>query len=145
MCYAKKTWQWWVSTRLLFTKRQDISLSNLAKFHSCKNYCIILLFDKRLASNGSETPAKFQSDRITLNRDFPTLQWRHNTPDGVSNHKPHGCLLNRLYKCRSKKTSKIRVIGLCAGNSPETGKLPAQRVSNAENVSIWWRHHEIWQ
>ena len=43
---------------------------------------------------------------------------------------------------RSKKTSKLRVTGLCARNSPETGEFPAQRASNAENVSIWWRHHE---
>ena len=42
---------------------------------------------------------------------------------------------------RSKKTSKLRVTGLCAGNSPVTGEFPAQRASNAENVSIWWRHH----
>ena len=34
------------------------------------------------------------------------------------------------------KTSKLRVTGLCAGNSPVT----AQMASNAENVSIWWRH-----
>ena len=27
-------------------------------------------------------------------------------------------LLNRLFGCRSKKTSKLRVTGLCAGNSP---------------------------
>ena len=26
------------------------------------------------------------------------------------------------------------------GESPVTGKFPAQRTSNAENVSIWWRH-----
>ena len=32
--------------------------------------------------------------------------------------------------------------GLCAGNSPVTGEFPAQIASNAENVSIWWRHHE---
>ena len=25
--------------------------------------------------------------------------------------------------------------------SPVTGEFPAQRASNAENVSIWWRHH----
>ena len=31
---------------------------------------------------------------------------------------------------------------LCGGNSPVTGEFPAQRASNAENVSIWWRHHE---
>ena len=33
------------------------------------------------------------------------------------------------------------VTGLCAGNSPVTGEFPAQRASNAENVSIWWRHY----
>ena len=47
-----------------------------------------------------------------------TLQWRHNDHDGVSNHQPHGCLFNRLFRRRSKKTSKLRVTGLCVGNSP---------------------------
>ena len=42
---------------------------------------------------------------------------------------------------RSKKTSKLRVTGLCEGNSPVAGEFPAQRASKAENVSIWWRHH----
>ena len=69
------------------------------------------------------------------------LGWRHNERDGVSNHQPHDCLLNRLFGRRSKKTSKLRVTGLCAGNSPGTGEFPAQMASNAENVSIWWRHH----
>ena len=75
---------------------------------------------------------------------FPihTLQWRHNERDGVPNHQPHHCLLNRLFRCRSKKTSKLRVTGLCAGNSPVTGEFPAQMASDAENVSIWRRHHE---
>ena len=36
---------------------------------------------------------------------------------------------------------KLHVTGLCVGNSPVTGEFPAQRASNAENVSIWWRHH----
>ena len=71
-----------------------------------------------------------------------SLQWRHNETDGVSNHQPRDCLLNSLFMHRSKKTSKLRVIGLCAGNSPVTGEFPAQRANNAENVSIWWRHHE---
>ena len=31
------------------------------------------------------------------------------------------------------KTSKLRVTGLCEGNSPVTGEFPAQRASNAEN------------
>ena len=70
-----------------------------------------------------------------------SLQWRHNGHDSVSNHQPHDCLLNRLLRRRSKKTSKLRVTGLCAGISPWTGEFPAQMTSCAENVSIWWRHH----
>ena len=71
------------------------------------------------------------------------LQWCHNGCDDVSNHQPHHCLLNRLFRRRSRKTLKLRFTGLCAGNSPETGEFPAQRASNAENVSIWWRHHTM--
>ena len=71
------------------------------------------------------------------------LQWRHNGHDSVSNHQPSDCSLNRLFRRRSKKTSKLRVTGLCAGNSPGTGEFPAQMASNAQNVSIWWRHHEL--
>ena len=71
-----------------------------------------------------------------------TLQWRHNGRDGVSNHQPQHCLLNRLFGRRSKKTSKLRVTGLSAGNSPVTGDFPTQTASSAENVSIWWRHHD---
>ena len=70
-----------------------------------------------------------------------TLWWRHYGCDGVSNHQPHHCLLNRLFRRRSKKTSKLRVTGLCVGNSPGTGEFPAKMTSNAENVSIWWCHH----
>ena len=73
--------------------------------------------------------------------DKQTLQWHHNGRDSVSNHQPHDCLLNRLFRRRSKKISKLRVTGLCAGNSPGTGEFPAQMASYAENVSIWWRHH----
>ena len=70
-----------------------------------------------------------------------SLLWRHNEHDSVSNHQHYDCLLNRLFRRRPKETSKARVTGLCAENSPETGEFPAQMASNAENVSIWWRHH----
>ena len=69
------------------------------------------------------------------------LQWRHNGRDGVSNHQPHDCLLNRLFRHGSKKTSKIRITGLCAGNSSVTGEFPTQSASKAEYVSIWWCHY----
>ena len=45
-------------------------------------------------------------------------------------------------RCKSKTTSKLSVTGLCEGNSLVTGEFPAQRVSDTENVSIWWRHHD---
>ena len=71
-----------------------------------------------------------------------TLQWRHNEHDGVSNHRRRYCLLSRLFGHRSKKTSTLRVTGLCVGNFPGTGESPSPKASNTENVSIWWRHHK---
>ena len=80
---------------------------------------------------------------IFLNKKTLTvsLLWRHNGHNGISNHQLHDCLLNPSFRHRSKKTSKLCITGLCAGNSPVTGEFPAQMASNAENVSMWWRHH----
>ena len=68
---------------------------------------------------------------------YTPLQWRHNG-------RNCDCLLNRLFRRRSTKTSKLRVTGLFAGNSPGpvTSEFPTQMASNAKNVSIWWRHHD---
>ena len=89
---------------------------------------------------------KESNDNAITWRLFPhyqpcALRWRHNERDSVSNHQPRDGLLSCLFRRRSKKTSKLRVTGLCVGNSPGTGEFPAQMASNAENVSIWWRHH----
>ena len=64
---------------------------------------------------------------------FKSVQLRHNE---------HDCLLNGFFRRRTKKTSKLCVTGLCEGNPPLTGGFSSQRASRAENVSIWWRHHE---
>ena len=48
----------------------------------------------------------------------------HYDHDSVSNHQPRRCLLNRLFRRRSKKTSKLRVTGLCVGNSPGPVNTP---------------------
>ena len=53
-----------------------------------------------------------------------------------------GCLLMRLFRRRSMRTSKPHVTGLCERNPPVTDGFPSQRASNAENVSIW-RHHDM--
>ena len=89
-----------------------------------------------------KTVCLFNEICCRLSRGY-ALRWRHNGGDSVSNHQPRDCLLNRLFRRRSKKTSKLRVTGLCAGNSPGTGEFPAQMASNAENVSIWWRLHGV--
>ena len=70
-------------------------------------------------------------------------QWRHNEHGGVSNRRRLHCLLNCLFRHRSKKISKLRSTGLCKGNWPVTGEFPAQRSGNAKNASIWWRHHGV--
>ena len=54
-----------------------------------------------------------------------SLQWRHNGRDGVSHHQPLDCVLNRLFRRRSKKTSELRVTGLCEVKSP----LPCGKIS----------------
>ena len=58
-----------------------------------------------------------------------SLRWRHSEHDGVSNLQPHDCLLNRLFRRRSKKTSQLRITGLF---SRGIHQFPAQRASNAE-------------
>ena len=62
-------------------------------------------------------------DRMAVNL---AVQWRHNVYGSVSNYQPRGCLLNRLFRRRSKKTSKLRVTGLCAGNSPGSVNSPTK-------------------
>ena len=66
------------------------------------------------------------------------LQWHHNGHDGVSNHRRLACLLNCSFRGTPKKISKLRVNGLCDGNSP----LTAQKACNTGNASIWWSHHD---
>ena len=67
-------------------------------------------------------------------RAMSTLHWRHNGREFISNDQSYGCLLNRLFWRILKKTSKLRVTGLCKGNSPGTGEFPAQMASNADKV-----------
>ena len=69
----------------------------------------------------SDLPARIQTLISVYNCFFPkSWQWRNNGPDGVSNHQPNTCLLGRLFRPRSRKTSKLCVTGIFAGNSPMT-------------------------
>ena len=96
-------------------------------------YCHVwwLLFSK----------ANLVKSKTILWHSWFALQWRYNEREGFSNHQAYYYLLNRLFSHRSKETSKLRVTGLCEGNSPVTSEFPTQSASNTETASIWWRHH----
>ena len=117
-------------------------------FHYKKNYITICLFKTQFQMNSMHEMRWVCF--IIISDMFrgimwitSPLGWRHNERDSVSNHHPHDSLLNRLFRHISKKTSKLRVSYLCEGNSPVTSEISAQMTSNAENVSIWWRHHTM--
>ena len=60
------------------------------------------------------------------------IQWLHNERDGISNHWRFDCVLNCLFRCRSKRTSKLLITGLWERNP---SGFRSQRASNVENVS----------
>ena len=78
-----------------------------------------------------------------------TLQWRHNGGDSVSNHQPYDCLLRRLFRRRSKQTSKLRVTGLCAGNSPGPVNFPhkwpvTRKMFPFDDIIMISNKHKAW-
>ena len=117
---------WWLIKHIYYFN--TISLP-LAQSHHCPVPVI-----KSLESNKNITiQNKSQHDRFAIYGiplllpvycAMDALQWRHNGRDGVSNHQLHHCLLNCLFGRRSKKISKLRITGLCAGNSPGPGNSP---------------------
>ena len=101
-----------IAMQILHFKKNKMLCVDVCKYVSeCRHYlpCISLNYKPNVSS-------------VALHLNLSSaLRWRHNGHDSVSNHQPHHCLLNRLFGCRSKKTSKLRVTGLCEGNSPRTG------------------------
>ena len=79
----------------------------------------------------------FQDVKFT----FFTLQGGDHDRDGVLNHRRLDCLLNRLSRRRSKKTSKLCITGLSEENTAVNSGLSAQRTRNAEYVFIQGHHH----
>ena len=62
----------------------------------------------------------------------------------IWNYRSTECLFNSLFRLTTKKHQRSASLSLCQGNPPVTGGFPAQRDSNAENISIWWRHNMHW-
>ena len=116
------------------TKSQNLNVCRLVLHLSLPNPCVRSRMKIQLEERRQAMLQLHQSDQqvYCLLSCSLSLRWRNNDRDGVSNHQPRDCLLNHLFRRRSKKTSKLRVTGLCAGNSPGTGEFPAQMASYAE-------------
>ena len=80
---------------------------------------------------------------VFVSRMVWTFQWRHKERDGVSNYQPHNYLLNVYRGTDPRNYQSAASLVSVSGTSPVTGEFPAQRASYVENVSIWWRHHEL--
>ena len=70
-------------------------------------------------------------------------QWRHNDGDGVSNHQPHDCLLNRLFKVQIKENIKDPRHWPLWGEFTGDRWIPLTKGQWRGNASIWWRHHGL--
>ena len=142
---SKQSWGWWfqMPLRPLWRHRNDGGIFasvmwQLSHLQRCKI--------TRSLSHETEpnTPQSLPHNQAL--HPHPTgphpLQWRRNECDGVSNHRRLRCLLNCWFRRTLKKTSKLRVTGLCAGihrwpvNSPH--KRPVTR-----EMFFWWRHHAL--
>ena len=111
---------------------------NMSEWLGCMIFHV-LIFE---LSNANAPPVSrgVSMSLIFISISVMSLRWRHNEWDGVSYHPR--LFTQPFVRRRSTKTSKLRVTGLCEGNSQMTGEFPSQRpVYKAENVSIWRRHH----
>ena len=135
-----------------FSERDPWSLKILLAPHPCRSLQLIWRpgaswWNTRYPNSCSDFTLSSGTRRVVLVKTTRTvhrlsLQRRHGERDGVSNDRRLDCLLRRLFRRILKQTSKLRVTGLCEGNSPVTGEFPTQRATNAEIFSIWWRHHD---
>ena len=75
------------------------------------------------------------------------LHWRHNEHNSVSNHQRLDCLLNCLFRLRSKKTPKLRVTGICGEFSGDRWIPRAKGQWRGKcfqlMTSSWWL--EVWR
>ena len=104
-----------------------------------KQLCIItnMLFNLDCARvQGDRKDMMASPEMVKIRTRAPSLHWRHNECDGISNHRRLDCLLNLLFGRRSKKTSKLRVTGICEGNSPVTINLKCMMSEICKSVAV---------
>ena len=113
----KQSWGWWLETpsRSLW---RACNGSMIKRACQRQRWDPLGRFNKTMSIYQNRNYINSQYKDKTVSRTshhYNALQWRQNGRDSVSNHQPHDCLLNRLFRRRSKKTSKLRVTGLCCG------------------------------
>ena len=96
--------------------------------------CFILLVESRISI--TFLPLALTASPDVLVRSLVFIHYSDVITSAIAYHRRLGCLLKRLFKRRSKKTSKLRVTGRCEGNPSETGGFPSQRACDGENISI---------
>ena len=109
---------------------------------SGNNYLQITLLT--LGQHNLHTPSKAITSMTDIAGCLTTcelLQWRHNEHDSVSNHQPHGCLLNCLFRQIKEKhqspASLAFVRGIHRGpvNSPHKGPV-TRKMFSFDDVNI---------
>ena len=82
----------------------------------CTRFCCALLYHGYMInSHGYDIDSHISRGYYIRNpkrrgsfiRTEVTLQWRHDGRDGVSNHQPHHCLLNRFFQAQIKENIKV--------------------------------------
>ena len=152
-----------VNYLILFDSRRAITRINCQFGDACVRYqpsmtyvYILLLRDCSMgmlhafgssgSSGNKRTCAYLGSNRIQhsetsmLLENNKSLQWCDNEDCGVNNRRLQ-CLFSRVLRHTSKKTSTLRATGALWGESTVDRWIPLTRASNAENISISWRHH----
>ena len=71
------------------------------------------------------------------------LQWRHDKCDRVSNRRRLHCLLNCWSGADQRKHRSSASLAFVREIHRLQVGSPHKKASNAENISIWWRHHDF--
>ena len=103
-------------------------------FVNCAYSWKVFKYYSNMYMNGDRrnTHSQFKIEHCS---DVIMARWRLKSPD--SRLLTFGSVYSGAYQRKHQSSASL---ALCAGNLPVTGEFPTQKASNAENVSIWWRH-----
>ena len=114
------TFRDWSETWLSLTRMTKL-MGVYREFHGSKLHWSLILRILELMANVEQLVCIYLAERAVciqlINKFLVSLQWRHNEGACASNIRRPYYLLNRLFRRRSKKTSKLRITGFCVGNS----------------------------